>query len=284
MTEYLQSFMPVLSSKLGHLGDELNGYVHILMLLLMVGWGIFFIYCVIRFSKKNNPKANYHGITNHYSKYVEIGIVVFEAVLLIGFAIPGYSMVKYDKLSDTSSDDLEIRVIAQQFAWNIHYPGADGKFGVTRVALVDEETNPLGLDRDGYGADDITTINQLHLPVDKQAKIYLSSKDVIHGFALPEMRVKQDAVPGMQIPIYFTPTMTSEEFLKQVKGSPRDGYIEGVPSSGGYEIACAQLCGNSHYKMRGFMTIHTEKEYEQWLIDQAEYLDSDGEDDWDDEW
>ena len=284
MTEYLQSFMPILSSKLGHLGDELNGYVHILMLLLMVGWGIFFIYCVIRFSKKNNHKANYHGITNHYSKYVEIGIVVFEAVLLIGFAIPGYSMVKYDKLSDTSSDDLEIRVIAQQFAWNIHYPGADGKFGVTRVELVDEETNPLGLDRDGYGADDITTINQLHLPVDKQAKIYLSSKDVIHSFALPEMRVKQDAVPGMQIPIYFTPTMTSEEFLKQVKGSPRDGYIEGVPSSGGYEIACAQLCGNSHYKMRGFMTIHTEKEYEQWLIDQTEYLDSDGEDDWDDEW
>ena len=88
----------------------------------------------------------------------------------------------------------------------------------------------------------------------------------------------------MQIPIYFTPTMTSEDFLKQLKGSPRDGYIEGVPSSGGYEIACAQLCGNAHYKMRGFMTIHTEEEYEQWLIDQAEDLDSDGEDGWDDEW
>ena len=76
-----------------------------------------------------------------YSKYVEIGIVVFEAVLLIGFAIPGYSMVKYDKLSDTSSDDLEVRVVAQQFAWNIHYPGADGKFGNTMVELVDEETH-----------------------------------------------------------------------------------------------------------------------------------------------
>ena len=284
MTEYLQSFMPVLSSKMGHLGDELNGYVHILMLLLMVGWGIFFIYCLFRFSNKNNPKASYHGITNHYSSYVEAGIVVFEAVLLIGFAIPGYQMVKYDDLSDVTNDELEVRVVAQQFAWNIHYPGDDGKFGTTKISLVDEETNPLGLDRDGYGADDITTINQLHLPVNKQVKIYLSSKDVIHGFALPEMRVKQDAVPGMQIPIYFTPTMTSKEFLKEIEGSARIGYIEGISSSGGYEIACAQLCGNSHYKMRGFMTIHTDKEYEEWLIEQAEYLDSEGEDDWDDEW
>ena len=274
MTEYLQSFMPILSSKMGHLGDELNGYVHILMLLLMVGWGIFFIYCVFRFSKKNNPKANYHGITNHYSKYVEVGIVVFEAVLLIGFAIPGYNMVKYDKILD--SNEIEVRVVAQQFAWNIHYPGADGKFGVTRIDLVDEEINPLGLDRNGYGADDITTINQLHLPVNKMAKLYISSKDVIHGFSLPEMRVKQDAVPGMQIPIYFTPTMTTKEFLKQIEGTAREGM--------GYEIACAQLCGNSHYRMRGFMTIHNEDGYNKWLSDEAEYLDSEGEDDWDDEW
>ena len=106
MTEYLQKFMPVLSSEMGHLGDELNGYVHILMFLLMAGWGMFFIFCLVRFSKKNNPKANYKGITNHYSKYVEIGIVVFEAVLLIGFAIPGYSTVKYDKLLDRTDNEL----------------------------------------------------------------------------------------------------------------------------------------------------------------------------------
>ena len=276
MTEYLQKFMPVLSSKMGHLGDELNGYVHILMFLLLAGWGLFFIFCLIRFSKKNNPKANYKGITSHYSKYVEIGIVVFEAVLLIGFAIPGYSTVKYDKLSDTSDDHLEVRVVAQQFAWNIHYPGEDGKFGTTRIELVDEEINPLGLDREGYGADDITTINQLHLPVNKQAKIYISSKDVIHGFSLPEMRVKQDAIPGMQVPIYFTPVMTTKEFLKEIVGTEREGM--------GYEIACAQLCGNSHYRMRGFMTIHTAEDYNNWLLEEAEYLESDGEDDWDDEW
>jgi cytochrome c oxidase subunit 2 len=207
---------------------------------------------------------------------VEIGIVVFEAVLLIGFAIPGYNIVKYDKVADSNNDELEVRIVAQQFAWNIHYPGADGKFGSTKLSLVDEETNPLGLDRKNYGADDITTINQLHLPVNKQVKLYVSSKDVIHGFSLPEMRVKQDAVPGMQIPIYFTPTMTTQEFLDRVKGTAREGM--------GYEIACAQLCGNSHYRMRGFMTIHTHDEYNNWLLEEAEYLDFDEENNWDDGW
>ena len=274
MTEFLQSYMPILASEMGHLGDNLSGLVHWLMLVLFVGWGSFFIYTLIRFRSSNNPKANYYGITTHYSTYVEVGVVVFEALLLISFAIPGYATVKYDKaLNDT---EIEVRVVAQQFAWNIHYPGADGKFGFTKISLVDEETNPIGLDREGYGADDITTINQLHLPVNKLIKLYISSKDVIHGFALPEMRLKQDAIPGMQVPIYFTPTLTTKEFLSKLEGSAREGM--------GYEIACAQLCGNSHYRMKGYMTIHTEKEYNDWLIEEAEYLDSEGEDDWDDDW
>ena len=274
MTEFLQSYMPTLASEMGHLGDNLSGLVHWLMLVLFVGWGSFFIYTLIRFRSSNNPKANYYGITTHYSTYVEVGVVVFEALLLISFAIPGYANVKYDKaLIDT---EIEVRVVAQQFAWNIHYPGADGKFGSTKISLVDEETNPIGLDRDGYGADDITTINQLHLPVNKLIKLYISSKDVIHGFALPEMRLKQDAIPGMQVPIYFTPTLTTKEFLSKLEGTAREGM--------GYEIACAQLCGNSHYRMKGYMTIHTEEEYKEWLVEEAEYLESEGEDDWDDDW
>jgi len=275
MTEYLQKFMPILSAEKSFIVDQLNGIVHILMFVLMIGWGIFFIYCLIRFSNKNNPKANYHGVTNHYSSYAEYGIVAFEVLILIGFAIPGYNALKYEDVYNTNHD-LEVRVVAQQFAWNIHYPGEDGKFGATRLSLVDEEINPLGLDRKGDGADDIVTLNQLHLPVDKMVKMYISSKDVIHSFSLPEMRVKQDAVPGMQIPIYFTPTMTSEDFLNKIKDSERDGM--------GYEITCAQLCGNSHYRMRGFMTIHEEDDYNAWLKEEAEYLDSEGEDDWDDEW
>jgi len=166
-----------------------------------------------------------------------------------------------------------IRVIAQQFAWNIHYPGEDGQFGKTAIKLIDEETNPIGLDRNSpFGKDDIVSKNQMHLPVNKQVMIHLSSMDVIHSFGIPEMRIKQDAIPGMTIPFFFTPTMTSAEFLTLIKGTIREGM--------GYEIACAQLCGNSHYRMRGYVTIDTEEEYAAWLVEQAKYLTEEVDEDW----
>jgi hypothetical protein len=90
-----------------------------------------------------------------------------------------------------------IEVTAEQFAWNVHYPGPDGVFGKTDLSLLDVETNPLGLDRkDPAAKDDITTLNQLYLPANKPVIVKLRSKDVIHSFNLPEFRVKQDAVPG----------------------------------------------------------------------------------------
>ena len=104
--------------------------------------------------------------------------------------------------------------------------------------------------------------------------IYLSSKDVIHSFFLPEMRVKQDAIPGMSVPVFFTPTKTTENFLNEIKGTARDGQ--------GYEIACAQLCGNSHYRMRGFLTVDSEEDFNAFLIEEAEYLEEESNDD--DDW
>ena len=139
--------------------------------------------------------------------------------------------------------------------------------------MVDEELNPIGLDRGSpFGADDIVSLNLMHLPVNKEVMIHLSSKDVIHSFGIPEMRIKQDAIPGMTIPFFFTPTMTSAEFLNKIKGTLREGM--------GYEIACAQLCGNSHYRMRGYVTVETETKYNTWLTEQAEYLEEDEDDDW----
>jgi len=160
---------------------------------------------------------------------------------------------------------------------------------------LDEESNPIGLVREGSGADDIVTLNQMHLPVNQQVLIYLSSKDVIHSFGIPEMRVKQDALPGMTIPVYFTPTMTSAEFINKIKDtnrySPSGNYMglgqetweifseEKKNEFRGFQIACAQLCGNSHYKMRGFVTVETEEEFNAWLEEEAEYLEEEDEDD-----
>ena len=263
--------MPVIASSHGLMLDQMSGWVHWLMIILFVGWGIFFIVTLFKFGIMSSGKVDRDGVRSHASSYSEYAIIVVEAFLLVSFAIPLWSLTKTD-VPNPTEDTIEIRVVAQQFAWNIHYPGVDGKFGRTYASLVDEEINSIGLDRSSpHGADDIVTLNQMHLPVDKQTIIYLSSKDVIHSFSLPEMRVKQDAIPGMTTPIFFTPIMTSDDFLLEIKGSAREGK--------GFEIACAQLCGNSHYRMLGFLTVESEDEYNAWLDEEAELLEEEGDDD-----
>ncbi len=284
--------LPVNAVSHGIMMDMVLGWVHWVMFILFAGWGLYLFIALIKFNSKSNPKADYNGVQSHYSQFAEIGVIIIEAFLLVGLSIPLWSQMR--TTVPDSDEAVQIRVVAQQFAWNIHYPGADGEFGDTDINLVDEESNPIGLVRDGAGADDIVTLNQLHLPVNQQVLIYLSSKDVIHSFGIPEMRVKQDALPGMTIPVYFTPTMTSAEFINKIKDtnrySPSGNYMglgqetweifneEKKNEFRGFQIACAQLCGNSHYKMRGFVTVETEEEFNAWLDAEAEYLD-DGDDD-----
>ncbi len=245
--------------------DTMIDAVHYLMLALLIVWGAFFLYTLMRFRAGRNPKADYVGVKSKMSTYGEVAVAIAEGILLLGFSIPMWAERVDERPSESESTVL--RVVAQQFAWNVWYPGADGVFGDADPYLTDEATNPVGLDRDGAGADDIWTVNQLHLPVDKPAIIHLSSKDVIHSFNLPNMRVKQDAIPGLSIPIWFVPTKTTEQIREEV-GNP--DYV--------YEIACAQLCGNSHYSMRGFLTVHTEEGFQAWLDEEASYL-GDGEED-----
>ena len=145
----------------------------------------------------------------------------------------------------------------EQFAWNIHYAGADRVFGRTDIKLLDLQSNPLGLDRsDPAAKDDITTVNQLFLPVNRPIIVKLRSKEVIHSFGVPEFRVKQDAIPGLTIPIWFVPTITTAE-MRTRTGNPEFQY----------EIACAQLCGLGHARMRGFVTVQSAEEFQKWMED-----------------
>lgn len=239
--------------------DKLTGIVHWFMLVLFVGWGLFFLYCLFRFRQKANPVASYGGAKGHFSTYGEAGVVLVEVVLLAAFAVPIWAR-RVNVLPD-KAEAVQVRVVSEQFAWNIHYPGPDGLFGRTDSKLITAGTNPLGRDpNDPAGKDDITTINQLHLPVNKPALIYLSSKDVIHSFFLPTMRVKQDAIPGQVIPVYFTPTMVN----------PPDAVLPGCAvKKTCWEIACAQLCGLTHAAMRGFLTIHSQADFDAWLAKSA---------------
>jgi cytochrome c oxidase subunit 2 len=251
--------MPAAAS--AHAGeiDQMMVIVHWLMAVLFVGWGAFFLYVLLRFRRGANPKANYAGAHGKFSKGVEIAIVIAEMVLLVGYAIPAWA--KRVKQFPAESEATVVRVVGEQFAWNMQYPGADGKFGRTDIKLVSAD-NPLGLDRsDPNAKDDITTINQLNVPVDRPVLIHLSSKDVIHSFGQYEMRVKQDAIPGLQIPVWFIPTVTTAD-MRQKIGKPDFEY----------EIACSQLCGLGHFRMRGYVTVQSADDYQKWMAEQVKEL------------
>ncbi len=277
MLELLQYFgLPLNASIQGEYVDNANVLMHWLMLILFLGWGTFFIVSLIRFRASKNKTADYTGVKSHMSSLLEAAVAIIEIIALFGFSYPVWAY-RVNDIPDYR-DAENIRVVAQQFAWNIHYPGEDGLFGTTRSDLVDEQDNPIGLDRGSPNAsDDFYTINQLHIPVHKTIRIDLTTKDVIHNFKLPELRVSQDAIPGMSIPVHFEATMTSKEFLETVEGTHREGM--------GLEISCAQLCGLGHYRMKGFLTIHDQDGYDSWLDEQAEYLleFGDDEDDWGDD-
>jgi cytochrome c oxidase subunit 2 len=252
---------PLNASAHGGALDDMTVYIHWGMFALALGWGTYFLYALWRFRAGRQPQASYAGAKGTVSKASEVAVVVAEIALLAIFAIPTWAA--WVRLPDAGAGALEVRVVGEQFAWNVHYPGGDGKFGRTDVKLV-SSGNPLGLDRsDPLAADDITTINQLHLPVDRPAVVRLSSKDVIHSFGLPVMRVKQDAIPGMEIPIHFTPTMATP---------PESVFPACAATKSCWEIACAQLCGLGHYRMRGFLVVHQPAAFDAWLARQAAEL------------
>ena len=235
---------PVDISTHGYEIDRLINLVHIFMAILFIGWFIFFVYALFRFRARPGHKPTTQ--TPHFKlpTYLEIAVALTEVVLMVVFSIPLWYHIKKDFPPKERS--LEVRIVAEQFAWNIHYAGRDGVFGKTDPKLMNT-SNPLGLDpSDPAGRDDITTINQFHVSVGKPVIAYLTSKDVIHSFALPVMRVKQDVIPGQSIPIWFE-----------------------AKKAGNFEIACAQLCGLGHYRMRGYFIVDEKDKFDAWMDEES---------------
>lgn len=230
-------WLPLNLSTFGGQLDQLFHIVHWFMAALFVGWGIFFVYCLVKFRARDGHKAQYQTDTKHLNTYLEVGVIAFEAVLIIAFSVPLWAGSKYKLPPPETSEQIE--VVAEQFAWNVRYPGPDGKFGRKNPALMNMN-NPIGLDRtDPAAADDITLANELWVPSGKPVTVTLTSKDVIHSFYLPVLRVKQDTIPGQVVPVWFEAT-----------------------GNGDFEIACAQLCGVAHYRMMGKLFIRSQDEYQ----------------------
>jgi cytochrome c oxidase subunit 2 len=186
------------------------------------------------------------GVQTHASTYIEGAVALVEGVLLIGIAIPFWAQaVTVPK----EKESTVIQVVGQQFNWNARYAGKDGVFGKQDMRFVTSD-NIFGVDpSDPNGKDDIQIngLGEMHVPINKPVICFVSSKDVIHSFKVIAMRVTQDAIPGMRIPVWFKPT-----------------------KEGRYQINCAQLCGNSHSAMAsGILVVESQEAFDKWLASKA---------------
>ena len=159
---------------------------------------------------------------------------------------------------DAPKDAVLVEITGHQFAWDMRYPGADGKLGKKNYKLYNNPSgNTLGVDfEDPESWDDLHT-TEMHLPLGKPVKLVINAMDVIHDVGLSHFRMKMDAVPGIPTTLWFTPKYTTEEMKKRT-GNPN--FV--------YEISCDQMCGKGHFSMRGVIVVESEEDYNKWLASQ----------------
>lgn len=302
-------------------GAAIDGLYMIILYItgvVFIGVEVLLVVFIIKYRGRKDAKArgDVHG--NHI---LEIWWSSIPAVILVILAVMGQrTWAQIRNPANIPKDAIPIEVSARQFAWDIRYAGPDGKFGKTDPKLIIEE-NPFGIDpNDPDGKDDIVKESQMCVPVGKPVKVTITSKDVIHSFFLPNVRIKQDAVPGMKVSIWFQVTKTTAEAKtkwkqdysrpipldeldrrlksgaiiiadEEVKGKDGNPIVtmeqlliedEGATTKAlreagrnslkaypefDFQIVCAELCGNGHFKMKGTFLVETADGFKKWLED-----------------
>jgi cytochrome c oxidase subunit 2 len=177
---------------------------------------------------------------SHGSNRLEVIWTVVTAVIFIGLAVMGQSVWASLHFHQAPAGSFQIEAVAQQFQWNFHYPGKDGVFGRTDPKLIDDSAlNFIGLDEADPNSKDDSVHSVLAIPAGRPVELILRSKDVIHNIWVPQLRFKQDLVPGMMIRVHFT-----------------------AETPGKYELACAELCGQLHFKMKSYLLVLPEAEHQ----------------------
>lgn len=178
---------------------------------------------------------------SHGNNRLEVVWTLVTAVIFISLGIMGQRVWASLNLTRIPAGAYPIEVTAQQFSWNFHYPGKDMAFGRTDPNLIDDSSlNYVGLDETDPNAKDDSVVATLAIPANRPVELVLNSKDVTHSFFVPQLRFKQDLVPGMKIHVHFT-----------------------ALTPGKYELACAELCGMNHYKMKAFMLVLPQNEFDE---------------------
>ena len=249
--------------------DRVIVFVHAMMAVLFVGWTLYFLGCIYKFRESAHPTADNVGPSKLWTTVVEYGVIVAEVVLIVSFAVPLWNevmsveriaQIKKDAASDRG---LEIHILAKQFDWNARYAGNDNKFETQNINFANKVDNPFGLDQSDANNDDVTVLsardkdNTIMVPVNTPVALKITSMDVIHSFKVLPLRVCKDAIPGLQLPIHFE---AKKDYLGLTEKEKDTGDWEEI-----YPITCAQLCGDGHGYMIGYLKVLPKDKFNAWL-------------------
>jgi cytochrome c oxidase subunit 2 len=202
-------------------------------------------YAIFKFRDHGQKASFFEG-----NSTMEFVWTLGTVVLFVGLGLYGEHAWAQAHFMDAAPGALQVEVTGQQFQWQFRYAGPDGKWGQMKPELVSASSgNPLGLDpKDPNGKDDIVS-PVMYVPIGREVEILIRTQDVTHSFFVRELRLKQDAVPGLVIHMHFNAMVIGQ-----------------------YEIVCAELCGLGHYKMRSFLNVVSQQDYDKWVQDQETAL------------
>lgn len=244
---------------------------------------VFFItqVALFYFAYRYNESRGHESYFYPHNNALEVIWTVIPAVVLTGLIAMGmYEWMKIFNVEARDKNMLVVEVTAKQFNWLLRYPGKDGKLGdrIIDAAHV-TPVNELGIDWNDVKSHDDFMSDKLYLVKGRPVLMKLGAQDVLHSFYLPHFRVKMDCVPGIPTQFYFTPTMTTKEMQDYLSTQPWWQTIN--PETGEqrwktfkYELACAELCGKSHYGMQKEVVVVTQAEYDAWVSQQTATYES----------
>ena len=235
-------WMPHVASTYGPAIDAQFAYTYLAMGIVFIAAQIALGWFAWRYRDRSQAVQYSHGKLR-----METTWTILTAILFIGLNLMGQKIWAEARFQGAAPGALQVEITGMQFQWYFRYPGPDGKYGKTDPTQADASAggdSALGLDSTDPASKDDIVVNTLYLPVNREVDVTLRAQDVIHDFYVPALRFKQDAVPGLMIHMHFTPT-----------------------EIGDYEVACAELCGLGHYRMRAALKVVSEDDFNKWMAE-----------------
>lgn len=250
--------LPEASSVHGLVTDNLFWITTVIITIAFVLTHILLMGFAFKYRYSTTRKATFYP-ENHKLELIWTVVPAIVLAILIFSGAQAWNKITTVPDRANDKDRVELEIVGQQFQWKARYPGKDGRLGKHNFRLIDD-VNYFGLDLSDKNTWDDFTPLEIHLPVNKNVLFRIRSKDVLHSVYAPHFRIKMDAVPGMPTQIYFKPTKTT----KQMRAELGNDKFE-------YEVACAEMCGKSHFNMRYSIVVETEEEYNKWLTEQENW-------------